>query len=182
MIPGPDIRRCGSEKAEPQRGVDRRRCANKDAGPQKGGWGVPHRLEKETSASEDTGLRREEDCEIPHRLRVIWKMGYKQNRVNTKPKPCDMKNMKNRYSDLNLHCFNLKLPQWFTFEVLGLVEVMLVGGGPTQGQLGSLASFKPISIMGIKTFGEHRNVSRAPKQQFGGLCQNFLLFQTQHKV
>ena len=29
---------------------------------------ILHRLERETSASEDAGPRREVDCEIPHRL------------------------------------------------------------------------------------------------------------------
>ena len=33
-----------------------------------GGFGVPHRLEKETSVSEDAEPRREVDCKIPHRL------------------------------------------------------------------------------------------------------------------
>ena len=37
----------------PRRGVD---------------WGVPHRLEKGTSASEDVGTRRKVDCEIPRRV------------------------------------------------------------------------------------------------------------------
>ena len=32
-----------------------------------GDWGVPHRLEKRTSANEDAGPRRRTDCEIPHR-------------------------------------------------------------------------------------------------------------------
>ena len=40
-------------------GVDTRRCASKDAGLRRGvDWGVPHRLEKGTSASEDAGPRR----------------------------------------------------------------------------------------------------------------------------
>ena len=43
------------EEAKPRRGVDTRRCANKDAGPQRWmDWGVPHRLEKRMSVSEDT--------------------------------------------------------------------------------------------------------------------------------
>ena len=32
-------------------------------------WGVPHRLEKGTSARKDTGIRRGVDCEISYRLR-----------------------------------------------------------------------------------------------------------------
>ena len=42
------------------KGVDMRRCASKDAGPRRevdlvGVEGVPHRLKKGTSSSEDTG-------------------------------------------------------------------------------------------------------------------------------
>ena len=42
-------------------------CASRDAVPQSGvDWGVAHRLEKGTSASEDAGPRRGVDCDIPH--------------------------------------------------------------------------------------------------------------------
>ena len=57
----PDTERCASEKAQPRRGggVDMRRCASKDAGHRRRvDWGVPHRLEKGTSASKDVGTRR----------------------------------------------------------------------------------------------------------------------------
>ena len=36
--------------------------------PKGGGLGVPHRLEKGTSASKDVGPRRRVDYEIPHEL------------------------------------------------------------------------------------------------------------------
>ena len=36
-------------------------------------WGVPHRLEKGTSANENAGPRREVDYEIPRRLERITK-------------------------------------------------------------------------------------------------------------
>ena len=40
-----------------------------DVGLQKGVyWKIPHRLEKETSVSDNAGLQRGVDCEIPHRL------------------------------------------------------------------------------------------------------------------
>ena len=49
--------------------LDTKQCASKNTRPQRGVvLGVPRRLEKGTSASEDEGLRREVDCEIPHRL------------------------------------------------------------------------------------------------------------------
>ena len=73
MVSEPDTGRCASEEAEPRRGVDTRRCSSKDVGPQRGGFGVPHQLEKGTSASEDAGPllarpSKEVDCEIPHQL------------------------------------------------------------------------------------------------------------------
>ena len=37
-------------------------------GPEGGGLGVPHRLEKVSSVSENARPRRRVDCEIPHRL------------------------------------------------------------------------------------------------------------------
>ena len=52
-----------------------RQCASKDAGPGRRvdlvgvGVGVPHQLEKGTSASEGVGPRREVDFEISHQLR-----------------------------------------------------------------------------------------------------------------
>ena len=55
MVLEPDTGRCASEEIVPRRGVDTRRCASKDSGS----WrevdlvGVPHRLEKGMSASED---------------------------------------------------------------------------------------------------------------------------------
>ena len=51
-------------------GVDTRRCASKDAGALKGVdlVGVPHPLEKETSASEDVRPRREVDYDVLHWL------------------------------------------------------------------------------------------------------------------
>ena len=56
-------------EAKPRRGVDTRRCANKDVGSRRGvNWGVPHRWEKGTSASEDAGSRKRVDCEIPCQL------------------------------------------------------------------------------------------------------------------
>ena len=59
MISEPDTKRCASEKAESRRGVDTRQCASKDTGPRRGvDWGIPHRLEKGTSAGERTlGLK-----------------------------------------------------------------------------------------------------------------------------
>ena len=48
--------------------MDTRRCASKDAGSEGSGLGVPHRLEKGMSASEDAGPRREVDWEVPYRL------------------------------------------------------------------------------------------------------------------
>ena len=56
MVSEPDIGQCASEDVVPRRGVDARRCASKDAGPQKRVdlAGVPHRLEKGMSVSEDT--------------------------------------------------------------------------------------------------------------------------------
>ena len=73
MISELHIGRCASEETKPRKSVDTRQCASKDAWPRKGDWGVPHRLGKGTSASEDTGLRREVDCEIPHWLERVWK-------------------------------------------------------------------------------------------------------------
>ena len=57
MVSELDTGRCVSLLAVLQRGVDTRRCANKDVGPQRGVdlEGVPHRLEKGTSTSEDVG-------------------------------------------------------------------------------------------------------------------------------
>ena len=53
----PDTGRCNNEEVVPRRGVDTRRCACKDAGPRRGVdlVGVPHQLEKGTSASKDAG-------------------------------------------------------------------------------------------------------------------------------
>ena len=42
-----------------------------------GAWGVPHRMEKGTSASEGARPRREVDCEIPRRLGRRMKHSYK---------------------------------------------------------------------------------------------------------
>ena len=36
MVSEPDIRRCISEEAKPQKGIDTRQCASKDAGPRRG--------------------------------------------------------------------------------------------------------------------------------------------------
>ena len=59
MVSEPNTRRCVSKEVELRRGVDKRRCVSKDAGPQRGvDWGVPHRLEKGTSANENVGPRR----------------------------------------------------------------------------------------------------------------------------
>ena len=57
MVSEKDTKRCASEEAIPQRGVDTRRCASKDDRPRRGVdlVGIPHLLEKETSASEDAG-------------------------------------------------------------------------------------------------------------------------------
>ena len=67
MVSEPDTGRCASLLVSRRR-VDTRRCASKDAGAQRGLdlVGVPHRLEKGTSASEDTGHRREVDFDVPH--------------------------------------------------------------------------------------------------------------------
>ena len=62
MLSEPDTGQCSSEEVEPRKGWTRG-DANKDAGP-----GVPHRLDKEMSASENAGTRRGVDYEIPHRL------------------------------------------------------------------------------------------------------------------
>ena len=59
MVSELDIGRCTSEEAKPRSGVDTRWCASKDVGPWKrADWGVPHWLEKGTSASEDARPRR----------------------------------------------------------------------------------------------------------------------------
>ena len=60
----PDTKLCTSEEVVPRRGVNTRRCASKDVGPQRAVefGGCPHRLEKGTSASEDTRPR----CDVPH--------------------------------------------------------------------------------------------------------------------
>ena len=56
MVSELDTGRCVSEEGKPRRRLDMRRCASKDAGPQmRVDWGVPHQLEKGTSASEDVG-------------------------------------------------------------------------------------------------------------------------------
>ena len=69
MISEPDTGQYASEEDDPRRGVDTKRCASKDARPRRGeDWVVPHRLEKGTNVSEDIGLKRRVDCEIPHRL------------------------------------------------------------------------------------------------------------------
>ena len=54
----PDIGRYASEEAEPQRG-GHRRVLVRTLAPNGVDWGVPHRLEKGTSASEDAGSREE---------------------------------------------------------------------------------------------------------------------------
>ena len=46
-------------------------------------WGIPHRLEKGTSVSEDVGPQREVDCEISHWLRGEQNIIYKG--VETSP-------------------------------------------------------------------------------------------------
>ena len=68
MVSKPNIGQCASKKDEPWMGVDTRRCASKDASPKGGGLGVPHQLEKGTSASENAGSRRGVNCEIIHWL------------------------------------------------------------------------------------------------------------------
>ena len=56
MVSELDTGRCVSEEGKPRRRLDMRRCASKDAGPRmRVDWGVPHQLEKGTSASEDVG-------------------------------------------------------------------------------------------------------------------------------
>ena len=55
-----DTWRCANQEAVPQREVDMRQCASKDVGPRRMvDWGVPHQLEKITSASENARPRRE---------------------------------------------------------------------------------------------------------------------------
>ena len=45
-----------ARRLNPEGGGGTRQCANKDAGPRREeDWGVPHRLEKGTSVSEDVG-------------------------------------------------------------------------------------------------------------------------------
>ena len=69
IVSEPNIGRCASEEAELRREVDTRWCVSKDAGPRRVvDWGVPHRLEKETSVSKDSVPRSGVDCEIAHRL------------------------------------------------------------------------------------------------------------------
>ena len=69
MISKLDSRRYVSEEAEPWMGVDTRWCASKDAESLREWiWGVPHRLEKGTSASKDAGPTRGVDWEIPRWL------------------------------------------------------------------------------------------------------------------
>ena len=59
MVSEPDTGRCASEEAEPRKGWPTRRCAGEDTRPRREvDWRVPHRLEKETNVSEDTGFRR----------------------------------------------------------------------------------------------------------------------------
>ena len=58
MVSEPNTRRCASEEAEPRRGKheavwQQGRRASKGVD-----WGVPHRLEKGTNASEDVGPQR----------------------------------------------------------------------------------------------------------------------------
>ena len=57
MVSESGTRQCVSEEVVPRKGVDMRWCASKDAGPRRGVdlVGVPHRLEKGTSVSEDVG-------------------------------------------------------------------------------------------------------------------------------
>ena len=68
MVLEPDKGQCASEKAEPQRGWTRGDVLIRTFGSKGGGLGVPRRLEKRTSVSEDAGPRNEVDCEIPRRL------------------------------------------------------------------------------------------------------------------
>ena len=56
MVSELDTRPCANKEAETRRRVGTRRCASEDAGPRRGvDWGLPHRLKKGTSASEDAG-------------------------------------------------------------------------------------------------------------------------------
>ena len=77
--------------------MDTKRCASKDVGPPSGGvdWGVPHRLEKRTSAGEDAGPRRRMDYEIPHRLGRKTKHSLK-GCVETSPKQTRLKNLEGK--------------------------------------------------------------------------------------
>ena len=71
MISEPNTGRCVSLLTVPQRGIDTRWCASKDVGLQRGvdlGGGVPHRLEKGTSASKDAGPKGGVDCNVPRWL------------------------------------------------------------------------------------------------------------------
>ena len=68
MVSEPNTRRCASEEAELRRGWTRGGVPARMLASKGGGLGVPHQLEKGTSASKDAGLRREVDCEIPRRL------------------------------------------------------------------------------------------------------------------
>ena len=52
MVSEPYTRQCVSEEAKPQRGWTRGSMPVKTLGPEGVDWGVPHRLEKGTSASE----------------------------------------------------------------------------------------------------------------------------------
>ena len=65
-----EIGRCASLLAVLRRGIDTRWYASKDAGSQRRVdlEGVPHRLEKGTSASEDAEPRRGVDCDVLHWL------------------------------------------------------------------------------------------------------------------
>ena len=57
MVSESDIERCANEETKLRRRANTRPCARKDVGPRKeGGLGVPHRLEKGTSVSEEAGL------------------------------------------------------------------------------------------------------------------------------
>ena len=59
MISEPDTELCASEEAEPERGMNTRKCASKDVRPQRRvNLGIPHRLEKGTSASKDADPKR----------------------------------------------------------------------------------------------------------------------------
>ena len=58
MVLEPDTGRCASEEAKLQRGWTRGGALKRKLGPIGGGLGVPHRLEKGTSASEDVGPER----------------------------------------------------------------------------------------------------------------------------